>query len=355
MNPATLNGATVTRLRVQVPEWGMWWADVDVATPDEFAGAATITLAGQTLRGWIASGGKTPAGRAAYHVVGGNGGWGKPIAAKGYRDDGGVRVRTIITDAARAVGERLGSLPATRRGPHYARPAAPAVWALNEAAPRGWYIDFAGVTQIGKRPAAAYTGAATRTRIDRAARVVELAVDDLAGFVPGVQVEGLAPATDVEFELDDRRLTARIFAGQSLPRRVLALARILDAIDPGRRFRGSYEFRVISQSGERLNLQPVRSGTGLPYLEGVPVRPGMAGMRAAILPGCLVLAVFADADPSRPQVVNFDNPDSPGWMPTELDFGMAPRLGVARMTDPVQAGPFSGTITMASLTTKAGA
>jgi hypothetical protein len=167
---------------------------------------------------------------------------------------------------------------------------------------------------------------------------VELATDTLAGIVPGVTVDGSLPATDVEFVLDAKRLTALVWAGARTTRRLDALARIVEALLPDLKYRGTYEFRVVTQEGERLNLQPVRAATGLPDLARVPVRPGMAGMRADVAPGSLVLVAFVDADPSRPAVVAHDAPDAPGWMPLALELGGPAALGVARTTDAIAAG-----------------
>jgi hypothetical protein len=137
-------------------------------------------------------------------------------------------------------------------------------------------------------------------------------------------------------------------------RRHAALAKILAALDPGAQFRGTFEYRVVTQSGERLNLQPVRSRSRLPDLARVPVRAGVPGVKALHALGSKVLVSFLDADPSRPAVVGFDSPDQPGWHPIQLLLGDAPQLGVARQTDPVIAGGFAGTITLGSVRIKAG-
>ena len=352
MSLATLNGYSATKLRLPVPAWGLWWADVDLAEPQALTGAAALVVAGQAMSGTIVSGGAIH-GRAAYHVVGGGGGWGKSLPAKPYQDDGGVRLRTVLNDAARKLGETLADVPATLLGPHYARPAATGTELLNLLAPQNWYVDFAGVTHIGRRPATAYTGSAPRVRVDPIVPVIDLAIDSLAGLLPGVQVDGSAPATDVEFNLNPKRLTASVYTTASgLPARLEAWADLLAALDPRARYRASYEFRVVTQSGERLNLQPVRIASGMPDLGAVPVRLA-PGVKAQHLPGSLVMVSFADADPSRPFVFAGDHPDSPGWMPLELDLGGPGALGVARMTDPVQAGPFGGAILGGSARIKA--
>ena len=320
MSLATLDGTVVSRARVQVPAWGCWWADVDLADAVELSGSVTLTLADVALVGTVVSGGAFE-GRAGYRIVGGAGGWGAEIAAKGYRDDAGVKLATVAGDAAAVVGETLAGVPTTRLGTGYARTVGPASRVMHDVAPRAWYVDFAGVTQFGVRAESEYTGAAARTRVDRAVGVVELATDQIATLVPGVVVDDLAAATDVEYSLDADRLTVMVYAGPCSTRRVDAWAGLLDALDPQRHYRGSYEYRVVTQSGERLNLQAVRAASGKPDLALVPVRPGMAGERATVTLGELVLVTFVDADPSRPAVTSHEAPDAPGWSPTLLELG----------------------------------
>lgn len=351
---ATLAGATVTRCRLQIPAWGAWWADVDLADETTLSGRATLALGGVSWEGSVVSGGPSR-GRSAYRIVGGAGGWGRDVPPQAYRDDAGVKVATVAGDVARLAGETLADVPSARMGPHYARQRGPASRVLHDVAPQAWHVDAAGVTRLALRPEVGFAGRAVRLRVDRAAGVVDLELDDLAGVAPGMVVDDLPPAVDVEVVLTERRLVAHVMTGAQLRGRAAAMARLLDAIDPRRLYRACYEYRVVTQSGDRLNLQPVRASSGMPDLAGVPVRPGMAGLRAMVTPGELVLVLFADGDPSRPQVVAHDAPDAPGWMPLQLELGAAPTLGVARQTDPVIAGPFAGTITLGSLRVKAGA
>jgi hypothetical protein len=353
MSIVALGGVAASAARVAVPAWGAGYADVSLTEPAELSGAQTLVIADIEVKCTVLSGGAAD-GRAGYRVVFGAGGWGRVIPAKGYRNDIGVAVSTVLGDAAAAVGETLAGAPSTRLGPHYARAEGQAADVLNALAARNWYVDFAGVTNIGQRPAAAYPGAAPRTRRDPAAGVFELAIESsLAGLVPGVTIDGSQPATDVEYELSGQRLTVRVYTGPSLSRRLLAYARILAALDPNHAYRVPREYRVTTQTGERLNLQPARVGSGMPALSGVPVRPGVAGMRASVKLGELVIVLFIDGDPSRPAVTSHDAADAPGFMPAEIDIGESPRLGVARLTDTVQAGAFAGVITGASARVKA--
>jgi hypothetical protein len=355
MSTASVNGITASRMRVNVPAWGAPWVDVDLTEETALAAgnAVTVVLADLTISGVVVSGGSN-GGRSAYHIVGGKGGWNRELpAGRPYADDLGIKVSTVLGDAARAAGETLADVPDTRLGPRFARIVGPASRVLHELAPRNWYVDFAGVTHIGQRPTTTYTGDDPRTRVDKALGVIDLAVESLAGLVPGVIVDGSRPATDVQYELEGSRLTARIYAAAYGDRFLNAQRRIFEALFPDIRYRGTFEFRVVTQTGERLNLQPVRVSSGFGDLAAVPVRPGMAGLKAMVQLGELVLVTFADADPSRPQVIAHDAPDAPGWMPLQLELGGPGALGIARIGDTVQAGPYAGVITSGSARVKA--
>lgn len=355
MSLSTLEGANVTKARVQIGAWGCWWADVDLSEPIELAVGrkVSLVLAGTTCACAVVSGGAFE-GRAAYHLVGGAGGWGKRLPKKAYRDSGGVKISSVLGDAASAAGETLAGVPTARIGEHFARPANDlASTPLHELAPRAWYVGFDGVTRFGSRPAVAYTGDGARVRVDKQAGVYELAVSSIAQLLPGATIDGSEPATDVELRLTPDRLTAIVYTGRRSSRKLDAMAATIAALFPGLRFAGSWEYRVVSQLGDRLDLQAVRTAAGMPDLSGVPIRPGVAGTRGSVQLGELVLVCFADNDPSRPQVFAHDAPDAPGWMPLTIELGGPLALGVARLTDPVQAGPFAGVVTGGSARVKA--
>lgn len=351
----TLGNAAVTRARVQVPAWGRYWADVELQTVADYAVGAQLdlTIADVTMKVAVVSGG-TFEGRSAYRLVGGAGKWGNTIKRKSYHNDATVKRSLILSDAAKDCGEQITDLPLDRLSAHYARPEGPASAVLHQIAYRNWYVDFAGVTHIGQRASTAYTGNAPRTHVDKALQTVELAVESIVGLVPGVVVDDFAPATDVEYVLDADRLTATVWAGPATTDRMVnAILSIVRAETAKYRYAGMYEFRVVTQAGERLNLQPVRSAMGFDDLVNVPVRPGVAGIRNDVALGELVLVAFVDMDPSRPVVVAHDAWDSPSFVPMTIDLGGDGALGVGRLGDTVQAGPFGGLITSASTRVKA--
>ncbi len=347
MSFATLNDNSCTA-RVQVSDWGAWWADVNLTEPVALSGSVAFKFADVEAKGTIVSGG-TIDGKAAYRVVGGKGGWGKTLKRKPYLNDAGVKASGVIGDAAREAGETVEGAPTNKLDSHFVRAEAP----LHLLAPQAWRVDFDGVTRFGKRPVIAYTGDGTRVRVAPDARVIEIATEVVGQLLPGVMIDGSLPATDIEYEITTTRMTVRVYAGRATSRRLLALRRIVESLFPDLIWRGSYEFRVVSQEGNRFNLQPVRVGTGMPDLGLVPAR-GHAGVRATVTPGELVMVAFADADPSRPFIFAHDVIDSIGWMPLFIELGEEPTLGIARQTDSVVCGGFGGVITTASIRAKAG-
>lgn len=320
MNGATLNGFRVTSARATIPSWGAWYADVSVDGEHTIAGAATLKIADLTLVGTVLSG-NAAMGRSSYRIVGGKGGWGRVLPKESYADDAGVKLSKVLADAAREAGETLGAVSTTTRvGPAYVRQAAPASRVLQDLAPQAWYIDEAGVTQLGARPAGVLIGKPTRVEpIDKARGKVVLASEQIATILPGVVVDGLT-ATDVQHDISAKSgIRSTVWFAQS-PGPLDSFRAILEQVDPDRAYRGVTEYRVVTRAGNRLNLQPIRTGTGMPDLERVPVRPGVGGCHAELALGSRVLVAFIDSDPARPCVVGAEEDDGDGFLPTRLDL-----------------------------------
>lgn len=358
MSLVTLDGADVSALELSIPSRGFWWAGVTmtgtVATV-EVGAQVVLDLAGRRLAGTVVAGGAED-GRVAYRIIAGRGGWRRTIPRRPYANDFGIKAVTVTQDAAQAVGEVFAPAGAGHiLGPHFVRAEAPASHLLSSVwGEIGWYLDDDGVTHPGARAASSYAGRGTVATTDPASRRVTIHSDTVEGLIPGVRVEGRDPACDVEISLEAGRFSTTLHLGPpGLSRRLSAIKRIMDRLDPWRRYAACYEYRVVVQTGDRFDLQCVRSATKMPDLPRVPIRPGMAGLRATVTPGERVLVAFIDGDPSRPAIVSHEEPDSPGWMPLSLELGGPAALGVARVTDPVIAGPFAGTVVSGSLRVKA--
>lgn len=332
---------------------GLWYAEVELSEEVALSGAATLVMLDTSWSGTIVAG-ATVDGRSRYRVVAGAGRWGAELSPRAYANDAGLQVSRLVADAANEAGEPTPvGAPSDRKGPHYDRPAAPASFTLNALCPRAWYAGADGVVRFGAREELPASGLAVVDRNPAARSVTLAAIDSFAGLLPGLQTD-YGVAADLELSIGSEGARCRAYAAlEGGNVRAQLWARMLDAIDPGRAFRGVFEYRIVSQSGERLNLQPIRSRANLPDLARVPVRMGVPGVRANHFPGAQVLVAFIDADPTRPAVVGFDAPDQPGWHPLTLELGGPLPLGVARLTDPVICGPFSGAIVGASARIKA--
>lgn len=357
---ATLNNIRATSAKVNIPAWGCWYAEVSLDGDHTLTGVHTLKVADLTLSGAVISGGPQ-LGRSVYRIAGGKGGWGRTIPRKAYANDAGVKLATVLADAAREAGEVLGDVSqSTRVGPEYVRPAGPASRVLQELVPNGWYVDEAGVTQIGTRPSSALTIKATRTQpLDKARGKIVLASEQIATILPGKTIDGIT-VVDVAHEISAEGGIRTTLWSSTTPTHLDALSALLQQLDPNRAFRGVTEYRVVALSGNRLDLQPVRVATGMPELERVPVRPGMAGFSSEVEPGSRVLVGFVDSDPARPYVAGFEDKDGEGFEPTSIDIKSDDitiaegSLGAARMTDAIQAGPFSGVIVGGSTKVKVG-
>ncbi len=359
MGLSTLNGHRVTSARATIPAWGAWYAEA--STDDEVAlsGAVELKIADLTLRGTVVSGGPSK-GRSDFRIVAGAGGWGKSIPKKSYANDAGVKVSTVLGDAAALVGETFAAAGSDRTGPAWTRKEGRAGRLLEQLAPSAWYIDEAGVTRLGKRPAVPLAAAVVHGPVDRARGTVTLAAESIAAILPGLVVDGLE-AVDVLHEVSaNGGLRSTIWGKQgSGTSRVLAAFRdMLDQLDPDRAFRGVTEYRVVTVAGERVNLQPVRVSTGMPDLPRVLARPGVPGAKAMLLPGARVLVGFADSSPARPYIAAFEDAEGEGFKPvslsvdaqalieigagavvTKLGLGVRPAIGAGDFAGPFPVAP----------------
>lgn len=349
MTVATANGYGVSRAFVQVPSWGVPWVDVELSGGESLAGAVTLELPGATIAATVASGGVYEK-RGAYRLAVGAGGWGREIAARGYADDAGVRASVVVQQAADAVGETVASAPTFRLPARFARPAGVASRLLSAVSPRAWRVDLDGVTRFGARAGGSYGGPIVPVVDDRAGGFVEFPIESADGVLPGVSFGDYGVSSDVELVLTASRFSARVYARTATSERAEYWRRIVASVDPLAPYRGLYEYRVVSQVGERLNLQAVRTAAGMPDLQRVAVR-WPSGVRATHALGSRVVVGFIGTEPA---VIGGESPDAPGWMPLQLTLGEDPALGVARLTDAVIAGGFGGTITFASTRVKAG-
>ncbi len=306
LSTATLNDHRVTNARVTIPKWGCWYAEVSIDGEHALSGRVTLVVADLTLSGTVLSGGPIK-GRSSYRIVAGAGGWGRELPKKPYVNDAGVKLATVLGDAAREAGETLIAPAASERvGPAWTRQVGPASRVLELVAPGAWYVDEAGVTRLGARAAGALVGAVTRIApVDLARGTVVLASEKIATILPGLVVDGLT-AVDVLHQISPEGGLRSTVWGSQVGSTLDSLRALIAQLDPDRAFRGLSEYRIVTRSGALLNLQPVRVSAGMPDLPRVAVMPGVPGCSQTPPLGSRVGVMFLDAQPSMPRVVSFE-------------------------------------------------
>lgn len=343
-----VNGRGVASLVLCVPNEGVWFAEIDIANDEPLTGAATIAIGESTLVGVVddtASGTYGLQRRA--RVLGGAGGWRKDLLAKGYPpNDAGIKAAIVATDTATAAGETIGVFAggAEKLGNRYLREAGPASRTIEDVA-RGvpWWVDYAGVTQVGIRAVTTpKTSAYDVVSFDPRQSNIVLRVDDLTAVGVGSTItKGLdTPLTITSFELDvtPEGLRMRAWCGQG---RQSALARSLRAIverSTDQRITWPVRYRVVQVSGDRVDLQVVKKSSGAPDALSVPLWPGIAGAHITSAAGAEVIVQFVDGDRADPIVTNFAGRGAPGAIPERLTLGAASGAGqdAARKGDTVQ-------------------
>lgn len=356
---AGVNGHGLVALRLVVGNIGPWVAECDFEGAPELTGAVTITVGQLELHGTVdAQASGVEAGQFRARIVAGGGGWSTELTAKHYHNDARVKAKLVAEDAAREVGERIGTFVPTaeRVGADYVRSVGPASRALEDVlggAP--WWVDYEGATNVGPRPAVPVDASAYEVlAYDPRSRMVTLAVPDPRSVTIGsVLSQRLdAPQTVRELELTvqagDLRIVAWCGGSESGAGLLPELLRsIVERASDGRLW-GPWRYRVVSQAGDRLNLQAVRKAAGLPDVLPVSMWPGIAGAHSEPTPGSEVLVEFVEGDRTMPVVTHFVGKDGQGFQPVRLTIGGPSGTEAARMGDTVEVllppAVFSGTV-----------
>lgn len=306
----TLNGNTAHSCVVYAHETGCWTAEVQ-CDADSMSGKVTLDLEGVEF---ICSVIKAQRDQAWLHVeLQGGAGWSKELPPKAYAvNDAGTKVQLIVEDLARSVGETLGSieLGTPRLGPQHTRPAGRASVSLQEAL-RGtnWYVDYSGVTQIGARPSRTLTSDAfTLLGYKREAHEAIVSVDAADAILPGDVIEHELVPEGFRVKSLTLRWDPSVLLQMTLKADddmdVVSLIQRIVALQLQEKLYGVYEYQVAGQSGQKLDLQPIRTKL-MPSLARVPIWPGIPGAKMTIPTGMRCLVIFKDGDRSNPVVINF--------------------------------------------------
>ncbi len=340
MSFATLNGNRLQSARIALPLHGNWVADVTLDAAAELSGRVTLVVADLSLEGTIVRGGEHK-GASSYRIEGGAGGWRRVIPAQHFRNDGGVKASKVLAALASKVGETFsGELPSTVLGTSFVREAATAAQILSQVVGTdGWYVANDGTTVVGQRPAAATTASFDVISFAPHTGILVIATETPGLVAPGcILSKGLdAPVTasDVVVVLEAAKLRMRVQSQRGAARWLDSFRALAREAVPTTFF-GTYQYRVVSQAADRITMQPVRKGIGLPDEAAIDVRPGLPGMKSTLVPGCRVLVSFIDGDAAQPYVHAFEPAGSSGFLPVTVSIDATDTVAIGETASDVE-------------------
>lgn len=373
MSFATLNSKPVVAAVISMPRVGAWTAEVVADAQEEISGEVSLAAGGLTWRGAsLRSGVARDSVRA--ELVGGRGKLGAEIAPKFYRS---ATVRLVVEDLLGAAGERLSATAddslLARQLASWSRVGGKAGAALRQicdAYGASWRALADGTIWVGLETWPEAQLEHELIAEDPKAGWVEISSEDLS-LRPGTMFRGRR-IERVEHRISARSLRSRAWfadvQSEDLAASVAALVRHHTA---GSVYLGQFPARVVSQNADgTLELKP--DDSRLPGMSQVPIRYGIPGVSAEVLPGARVAVEFEAGDPARPVATVWESGTVTKLLVTAsvevtveapvVNVGNATQkvnlagggAGIARMGDTVQAGPFAGAVTKGSVLATAG-
>lgn len=185
------SGATVARVtaaRVSLPAWGCPVAVAQVAE-DTLVPTTGVLVLGDFSQVMTVEETGPYGGSRGIWLVGGANGWKKTIRRQFYSNAQGIKLASVLGDAAALAGESLSlgaSFASQVLGQFWNREEAPASRTLALTVGQSWWVDPLGVTQIGDRPTSAIA-----VDFDPVAPIrpelgtYTIATEDLLPWVPG--------------------------------------------------------------------------------------------------------------------------------------------------------------------------
>lgn len=209
---ASLNGTRVVSGRVCLPSYGLWTADLVLATPQVLPstpGGLSLVLGNLTLTGTAFRQASYGSARSV-RIVAGYGGWRKTLSPKSYQLPSGVPLSMVLGDAAQELGEPVPQLSAALQGAtvgfSYCRAGDLGTLVLAQLATPYWWVQPNGVVFVGPRPTGAITSTFQVTEYAGREGRFTVAPDVIGDWLPGrsfttPQIGTPNPISYVEHEL----------------------------------------------------------------------------------------------------------------------------------------------------------
>jgi hypothetical protein len=199
------NGRRATACNALIDYYGAPVVDLDLADATPLSGPVTVTISNLTLKmavGVDASGKETQrpfAGSLKARLVGGAGGWQRPVTIGPYTMPGGlVMASTVLRDLTMATGTSAATRETVKLavdkplGPMFVPGVnVPAARILSMIAGSLWWIDEKGVTQIASaRPTTTIRAANNVPDYNGQTRMLTVATEAVAEWMPGAVYTG---------------------------------------------------------------------------------------------------------------------------------------------------------------------
>lgn len=184
-NYSSYAGSRIVEMSLSLRLYGLWTAEIAVATGNALPSTGQLTHGNLTLRGAVYRQG-TLGGTTRALLVGGFGGWSKAVPERGYQLLSGVLLSLVLSELAAEVGEQVAVTADGSLGNWWTRPATRAGAVLRAAAGPLWWVDASGVVQVGPRPGGSVTTPFQPQAWDGGAGVLTISSDDVASWQPGV-------------------------------------------------------------------------------------------------------------------------------------------------------------------------
>jgi hypothetical protein len=319
-----LGSTRIVKARILFTWKGVWSGDLDL-DPDGDVTAASVPTGQQTLT-YASQGGVTQTfvgtvdplaeGRFSSSVklrfLAGGGGWATRVDKQDFSGPSGVSSLSVENATAALVGETVNDPQPISLGLHWVRIAGPASKVFT-CPDRDWYVDAAGVTQVGTWPVATPDPSVEILEWDPIQQRATLSAD---AFVPpgtvlqDARFDGPITIRDAEHVWSPEGVRIHAWCSTAaVTRLVSALTNMVRELG-GLSSLKSYDYVISQQAGQSLTLQaaPYADGTAseAPDLDEVVVSPGMAGLSGQYLLGQHCRVVFLSARFSNPIVVSFD-------------------------------------------------
>lgn len=188
MSYTSYGNVRVATLSLWMPLLGLWTAQVGMATGDTLPATGTLQHGNLALAGAVYRQ-ATIGGQTTALLVGGFGGWGNALSPRGYNSPFGVFLSTIVNDAAVECGEQAAVVTDQIVGTFWARPTSRQGVCrggdvLRAVAGPSWWVNSAGVVQVGPRTGTTITSDFDVEEWDGGAGIMTVGTEDIASWVP---------------------------------------------------------------------------------------------------------------------------------------------------------------------------